>query len=222
MSETLPATAQTPDLVKFGDFMVVDQETGDIVGLIGDTYDEIDGVLVRRPETAAPFIVQDLSGCEWVLSKFAFAEADLAAVDGHPDVIAARAIVANAEALKKERKRRLEYLHARFSADLAEFAKTQFKGNSKTFKTVHGSISLRHVAGDVRMEDPEAAVQWAEYHNPDAVKREFRISALTDDEKAHIREMLSEGKADPTTAKAFRLDPDRESVTIKTGVGGAK
>ncbi len=201
LAEAAEEVLGEPSSVSFEDNgMIVDIETGEILGLVQEQ-----------------FAVDDRASADWVLGKMLAEEAAMAAVDLTEAVIHARAILANAEALKKEKQRRLDYLHYRFDGELGEFARVQMNGSpSRTFKTINGSISLRSVKGGLRVKDEASALDTANRHgwsNAVKVTEKFLISQLTPQQK-----QLARSIAGHTTA--FEIVPDRETVTIKTGVTG--
>jgi hypothetical protein len=190
-----------------GGFMI-DPETGEILGML-DTTDR--------------FEVKAQDDAEWVLKKMLSAEADMAAIDNMPDVIKAKAVLENAEKMKREQQRKLDWLHRRFDNELGEFARRQLEGQKgKTFKTIYGSISLRVKKGGLKVLDPAKALLMAKMDYPHAVKttESFLISMLTDSEKETLVKGLT-GTVwtdEDEARKAFTVDPDSETVTVKTGV----
>lgn len=185
----------------------------------GFTCDAETGEILGHADIKEQFIPRTPEEVEWVLSKIGKAESALAAVDGHPDVIWAKAILANAEAQRREQAKKLDWLHKRFEADLHQFAAKVLEGQkSRTYKTPVGSISLRTVKGGLRVADPEAAVHWAKGYCPTAVKviETFQISLLDEVARATAENGLKLGDWACTTA--FALVGDTEKVTLKTGV----
>ena len=192
------------------DGYLIDQETGEVLGHV---------------EVKSQFQVTDRKSAEWVLEKILNAESDVLAVEETPTVIAARAILSNAEKIKKERQARADWLRTRFEPELGHWAKQALEetgGKSKTIKTLFGSISLRTVKGGVRVLDKEFALELAKKEYPDAVKvsEEFQISKLTDEQKREIEVGLAGTiwPSDDTYRRAFDLKPETEAITIKTGV----
>jgi hypothetical protein len=179
------------------DGMIVDIETGEVLGL------------AEKPE----FTVKDEDSANWVLGKMLALESDIVAIETSARVIEAKAILANAAAMKKDASKRLEWLHARFTAEIGEWARPQLEGKkTKTLKTLLGAISFRVKKGGLRVADKDKALDWAKSNTPNAIKvtEEFQISLLSD-----IGRALAE--ADSGNG-AFEVIPDAESVTIKTGV----
>ncbi len=159
-----------------------------------------------------PFIPQTETEVEWVLGKMATAEALLVSIQTRPEVLQAKAVLANAAKMEKEAARKLDWLHARFDPDLGEFARKQLEGKKgKTWKSVLGSIALRLQKGKVKVENPELALEWAKAFDPEAIKttEEFQISRATN----LVEDDLPIG---------FIKTPDEEKVTVKTGVGAGE
>jgi hypothetical protein len=194
------------------DGYIIDAETGEVLG-------------IESPRPA--FAVVDQSSCDWVMNKMLEAEADVAAIDHSPVVLHAKAVLENAAQLKKQRQRRVDFLHHRFDTELGEYARQKLIGQkSKTLKTLFGSISLRIVRGGVRVFDEIRAIEWARRCFPDAIKtsEEFLISALPADEKKRIAEQLQdwvdvpEADDEMELHRAFVLQADKEKIAVKVGV----
>jgi hypothetical protein len=176
------------------DGLVWDVETGECLG-------------VATPE---PFIIADEDSANWVLKKMQEAEAKIEAIDKTPEVIAARALIANADSMKKDAERRYAGLERRFGKELARWAKGQLQGKSKTFKGIFGSISFRDASDRIVVADEELALTWAKVHAPSAIKRteKFLISEAKD--KIDMK--------NPIAKKAFAIEKGGETFKIKTGV----
>lgn len=198
------------------DGYLVDPETGEILGLADLTN---------------KFAVTDEITCDWVMNKMLEAEADVASVDHTPIVLHARAVVLNAEKLKKEKQRRIDYLHFRFDQELGEYARERLKGaKTKTLKTLFGTIALRIVKGGVRVDDAGAALSWAKL-DPEAKKtaikvvETFQISGLTKAKKEAIQKVLrfprlrDKGPKYRAAFAGFRIQPDEEKIDVKVEVG---
>lgn len=187
-------------------FLVI-ESTGEIVGL-------------AQKET---FTVKDEESCKWVLNKIRTVESELSALESNPDVLAAKALLANVESMKKDHQRRLEWLLARFSAELGEYAKPLLPKGSKTLKTPYGFIQIKTVNELLQVKDKAAALAFAKSHIPHAIRttEEFQISLLEDLDKRFIVSGLngSDVVADDELRSAFQVRPAGEKVEIKTGVG---
>jgi len=172
---------------------LVDPTTGEVLGLAE----------MPKPE----FAVTDEESFNWVMKKILNAEADIQAVKTNSEVIAARAIVANADAIEKQARKKLEWLHTRFTAEIGEYAKQFVTDKCKTFKSVLGSVSFRKVPSKYVVKEYADPIAIAETVCPAAVKveKKFLISQATP-------EFLKEFPA------VFELVPESETVTIKTGV----
>lgn len=174
----------------------VDIETGEVLDMAPPT------------ETEGPFVPTTTEQVEWVLQRIARAEASIAAVDGHPDVIAAHAILNNAADLRKRAERKRDWLLNRFEADLKEFAKAALANEKgQTWRSVYGSIALRTVPANVKVADKDKALAWAKENKPESVKVEESF-------------LISKAGLKPTDElpDGFTVAPASVSVTIKTGV----
>lgn len=218
---------------------------GKICVLIEGKYYEADSGDYIADAIEEGFRIKDESSCNWVLQKFMDAEAQIAAVTGSPEVLQAKAILANAEAIEKKLRGRLRWLDMRFTAELGEYARTMLEGKKeKTHKTILGAISLRVKKGGVKVADLEEAIKVTTRLLPELsdllvkTTRSFMISALPDTEKARYAGWLKRletvrDESCPWTEieieagypelcleleKAFTVEPDSETVTIKTGV----
>jgi len=188
------------------DGLLVMGSTGEIIGLAQKEH----------------FTVDDEESCRWVLSKIAKEESALSALDSNPDVLAAKALLANVENMKKDAQRRLHWLLARFSTELGQYAKPLLPKGFKTLKTPYGFIQIREVKPLLEVKDKSAALQFAKSHLTHAVKQteEFQIGSLTDIDKMFLCSALAhpELELDDDIVKAFSIRPAGEKVEIKTGV----
>lgn len=189
----------------------------------GYLYDE-DGVCRGPAELPRKqWSIESQSDLEWILNKMLQEEAFIAAIDQTDAVLHAKAVIANAEAMKKDHSNRLAGLHWRFDNEIEHFVRPLIEGQkSKTFKTLVGSVSFRKVPGGLRVADAESALAVAEEFYPESVKvvRSFLVSQLTEEDRQEIIELLTtkRDEADRATLKAFEIKPDAETMTIKTGV----
>lgn len=195
------------------DGFVVDAETGEILG---------------HADVKPEFRVDTEEAVDWVLRKMGRAEAELVAVDNDPDVLWATTILANAERIRKEKQKRLDWLHARFDAELGAFAKAELArtgAKGKTYKRVTGAISFRTVKGGLRVADEHEAIQTAKilgWEGAIKVKESFLISALPDEVKAELVAGITGDtwSREDGCRKAFTVQPDVEKVEVKPGVLG--
>lgn len=156
------------------------------------------------------FKVKDEESLNWVLGKILEAESEYASILNSPEVIKANAVLANAVAMQAEKQKRIDWFTNRFSPEIAEYVRPMLK-DSKTFKTVLGSVGFRTVKGGLRVTDKEKALEWASRNALGAIKttQEFQISKLTDEDRESLTTNVIPG---------FDNVPDREVVTIKSGV----
>lgn len=189
------------------DGYLVDEETGEVVGVV----------------TPPEFVIDSQSAAEWVMNKMLEAESQVAAFDKTDAVIHAKAVLANAEAMKKPLQRRVEWLHKRFDNELGEFAKTRLTKTCKTWRCLFGTVSLRKVPARLALKDEGLAIRMAEdfklYAAGLRVTKEFLISQITPADHAELVTGLigHEWSAEDQTRKAFEIVPATEKVDVKTG-----
>ena len=175
------------------------------------------------------FQVKTAEDFNWVMGLMLRKESEIAAVETSAEVRAAKAVLANSEQMRKKLYPALNWLELRFKNELAEFAKTQFKGKERTYTGLMGSVSLRAKKGGVKVADAEKALLWAKAFFPDAVKVEtkesFLISVVPDGVKQEIEmafdpDAQCEEMADSMAAarEAFVIELPSDTITIKTGV----
>jgi len=121
------------------------------------------------------------------------------------------AIVENTRKMLGKHQARLDWLEARYNAQLQDYAMSQLPRKAdgtlkvKTWTCPYGTVAFRTVAEKVRVVDEEQAVAYCLEHDPEAVKTKHTIlvSKLTG---------LTAGDLPPGT----EIIPASESVTIKT------
>lgn len=175
------------------DGMIVDADTGEVIGL-----------------AKQEFKVQDEESFNWVMKKILNEESKIAAIDNSVEVKQAQAIIANAESMKKDAQRRLDWLLSRFSAEIGEYARPQLTKGSKSLKTIFGTVAFRTKKAALKVIDEEKAIAWARAMAPTAikVKESFLISELQGEQREKATQYIH----------AFKVEPETETVTIKTGV----
>lgn len=226
IAETMQAEAEEPqrNTVEI-DGVVIDADTGEVI------------TDMTAIATSEPFAVRDEATLEWFLKRIQTIDARMAALTESPEVQAARALMASEEVRKAEailnnhaemytrlsnaRTGLLRWQDAPLRATAAAIlAERHEKG--RTLRTLFGAVSLKKIAarwcvadgvetkqsqqwGENREMEPILA--WAVRNQPSAVKisTEFQISKLPKD-------------AD-RPAEFFTLEPEREQVTVDTGVG---
>lgn len=205
--------AQAEPNIEVIDGYRIDIDTGEVLG-----YAE------EPPE----FTVHDEDSANWVLGKMLDAESQLAAIETSAEVIRARAVLENAAKLRKEQERKLSWWHKRFDNELGEFARKRLEGQkTKTLKTLLGSISLRVKKGGLKVLFPDIALRCAKaYQWDEAVKttESFLISNLSDEHRQLIATGIASytngdpGWYDELILQGFTVEPDSETVTVKTGI----
>jgi phage host-nuclease inhibitor protein Gam len=142
---------------------LVDRDTGEVLGLVE-----------RKDE----FHVTNLDEADWVLDKVQQAEVAALAVNARRDFILAMLAKQERRFLQKS-----EWLRARFGSEIERVAQATLdatKGKAKTVTLDHGEISFRTTPGTKSINDMKAAVEWAEKHSPDLVKRADPYVNLSD------------------------------------------
>jgi hypothetical protein len=120
------------------------------------------------------------------------------------------AIVENTRKMVARHQARLDWLEARYNAQLQDYAMSQLPRKAdgtlrvKTWTCPYGTVAFRSVAERVKVVDEEQAVAYLMHHDPDAVKTKHTVlvSKLSDFALDH--------------APGLEIIPASESVTIKT------
>jgi hypothetical protein len=120
------------------------------------------------------------------------------------------AIIENARKMVAKHQARLDWLEARYNAQLQDYAMSQLPRKAdgtlkvKTWTCTFGTVAFRTIAERVKVVEEEEAVAWLMHHNPEAIKTKHTVlvSKLSDFALDH--------------APGLDLIPATESVTIKT------
>lgn len=173
------------------DGFIIDTESGEVLGL-----------------ATQEFHVTDEASADWVLKKLTESEAEIIKLNLMLESVAER--------LASERKaaeRKVEWLKARFGAELEQFAKENLPKGKRTWKGTWGEVSFRTSPARLEVTDEETAIKWAERNCPSAVK----VS------KKFLKSELSTGFMGLASENAlFRHEsglnyiPETETMTIKT------
>jgi hypothetical protein len=120
------------------------------------------------------------------------------------------AIVENARKMVAKHQARLDWLEARYNAQLQDYALSQLPRKAdgslkvKTWTCPYGTVAFRTIAERVKVVEEEEAVAWLMHHDPDSVKTKHTV----------LVSKLSDFALD--NAPGLDLIPASESVTIKT------
>ena len=134
------------------------------------------------------FRVDSLDAFNWVMRKMLAVESDIMAVEQSADVIAAKAIVKNAAAMRDRLYKRYASLENFFGPDLGEFARQQLEGKKeRTFYSPFGSVGLRKKAGGLKILDKDVALSVAKMEYPDAVDARAYLTRLLETAEAFLR-----------------------------------
>lgn len=191
-------TAQpAPSLVSVIDGWLVDTETGECLG----------------PVLPEPKWVPDTQEkVEWVLEKMLGLDSDLAALEARKS-----ALIENMDAMIREKRGRRNSLDFCFGRDVVEFARLNLPEGKKTWRCPFGSVAFRVVPAHVKVSDPEMAVASLKALCPEAVRATESVLVKSISPTLYGR-LFDE----PELAPSIGLEavPERESVTVKTGVQG--
>ena len=168
---------------------VVDLETGEILGPVVE---------------AGAIASQD--ALELVLERIQNQAAQVSA-----EQIRLKAIQEQSEKTLKRKSGYLNYLKAVYESPIEQYAKARLAHTGKkSIQTPFGSVNFRTLKGGLKVVDPDLAltsVALAGYNHAIKLTEKFLISELSDEEKESLKD-----------ADGFELAPERESMTIKTGV----
>jgi hypothetical protein len=120
------------------------------------------------------------------------------------------AIVENTRKMVAKHQARLDWLEARYNAQLQDYALSQLPRKPdgtlkvKTWTCPYGTVAFRTIAERVKVVDEEQAVAYCLKHDPDAVKTKHTV----------LVSKLSDFALD--NAPGLEIIPATESVTIKT------
>lgn len=152
------------------------------------------------------------------MNRLSSAEADVLA-----ETKRLEAVVANVEKLLALKKRRVEWLKARYEHSATVVAinllpmKPDGTFRSKTYTCPWGQVAFRDVKAKVAVANPELAVRWAKENAPEAVKvvESVLVSKLPEEVTAKwLAGEYSEG------ALGFTIEPARSSVKYTTVSSG--
>lgn len=223
---TLEIAEGSPVTVEVDGFLI-DAESGEVLG----------------PVVEEGFAVDSPQRLDWVLRRLGEVESQMVAIEQTDAVIHARAVLANAERLKADLKRRLDSLHWRFDNEVEHYARQQLAGEKgRTLKTLYGSISLRSVPARIGIDDKALAIARLIEECPAALNVEFQLHQLgegldADIARRAVLDMAAEAGGGATldpkisrvpkglqaelaarTETGFVRHPESETMSIDTGV----
>lgn len=192
--------ALSPDLkvADVGEYRV-DPETGEIL----------------EYEVREAFTIDSLERLEWFLAKLGNLEAEAHAIDNTDVVRQARAIIENADAMRKPIVAKVAALRRRFEPEVKEFAsRTLAATETRTLRTPYGAVKLVRTASRLAIADNDQAVAFLEAADPDAVDKTAKISRLSPETRTELADLSPDALLD----RGFERVPAGDSMTIKTGV----
>jgi hypothetical protein len=169
----------------------------------GSWYDSETGEYLG--EDIQSFTVNDASSFEWVMELLFNAESAKSAEEAKLE-----ALKANCERKIKRASVKVEWIRARFSAEIEQYAKTKLDGKVKFVDNAYGRVSFRSKKGGLRVVDKDTALELAKLNkwtNTNKVTESFLISEMTPEQKLKAENY-----------PAFTIEPDSETMTITTGV----
>lgn len=178
-------------------------------GYLVDEFGEILEIETPRPE----FTVDDESSAEWVLEKFADAEAKIIALNAKKESVMARL-----DASIREQVKRIEGLERRFGPSLIEYSRSVLPKNKKSARFTFGTVKFRDFGARVKINDKETALNWAlSLPDDDPAKSAIKVEMSVQVSKlpADTMQKLEEGLLTPEK-HGLILEPAREAVTIET------
>lgn len=208
------------------DGYILNPDTGEILGL------------ASTPK--ADFAVVDVPTAEWVLEKMLQAQAAAEALESTPEVIFARAVLANIEKLKKPHLQKIDYLKKFFGDAIIEVAKNNLPKKGKTWQSAFGSVAFRKTGAKLDIGDEEKAAKWLAANYPESIRLVADLDQLTPDDRAFLASLAEEGNGavksqimkeklpaelliKAANTKDFETDTgiayvaERESATLKVG-----
>lgn len=176
------------------------------------------------PDQAEPFRVTDEASADWVLEKMVDADLDVRRLEQK-----LKALQDNLGAQLKKAKARQVGLLRRFESELEEYYQANPPKKGKTLQLTFGKLSMKTIPGGLRVLNTDAAVVLATsmaWDNAIEVRREFKVSALTPEQKEWLAKRLTPRdeldevlytQAEADARAAFEITPDEERFSVKVG-----
>lgn len=132
----------------------------------------LDGTEDQHPQRSEPFAITSVELADWALRKLATIRAGIQEYD---------AIVARWQ----EAGKRLRDADKWFCDRLEQFALENRTKDQKSWRLAHGTVRTTAHGARIVVTDDEAAVAWAEEHQPDAVRVTKKV--LVSELKDHVK-----------------------------------
>lgn len=191
--------------------LLINEELPSLIEIDGYKIDPATGEVVEITALPKPdFRVTDAESADWVLKKICDAESEIARLD-----MVLASVRERLEADRKAQARRVEYLKAKFGADLEEFAKENLPKGKRTWHGTWGEVAFRSTKPRLDIEDDAKALAWAK-------ASPLTESAVKVTEKLNKSELPADTVAflltDPELASiaGFKVVPASESCSIST------
>ena len=230
----MPALQTFQPIIEARDGLLIDIETGEIVGVVAPDG----GELLDKPEQPAGFAIDSEEKANWVLGKILKRDAAIAAagltlsevqeqikekeldalavLECTPEMIELRAIEANCQRIQHRATNERDGLVARFAYELKLFAQKALAGQkARTLGLAFGSLSLRKTGGNIAIVDDAKFCSWAMNERRfDLIKVSPLVSKISGELEESIR-------TDPGARELVgaEIEPQDDTLKISTGVG---
>jgi hypothetical protein len=183
-----------------------------------DFYDSETGEYAGPASVEAwPTIIDNEEAALFISRKILQAESELMA-----KLVEQEAVIKNLETMVRRNRSKVEYFRKAYNEQLSEYAFQQLPRKAdgsfaaKTWTNPFLSVRFTTVKPSLKVEDEEKVLRFAEFNCPDAVKitKSVLVSKIDNTYKAAL--MSDENMA---SNHGFRIEPERQTATIKTGVG---
>jgi hypothetical protein len=182
-----------------------------------DFYDSETGEYAGPASVEAwPAVIDSEESALFISRKIIQAESELMA-----KLIEQEAIKTNLEIMVRRHLSKVEYFRKAYNGQLTEYAFQQLPRKAdgsfagKTWTNPYLSVRFTTVKPALKVDDEEKVLRFAEFNVPDAVKvtKTVLVSKIDGD----IRTMLM-GNESLAASHGFRVEAEKQSATIKTGV----
>lgn len=209
----LPTANPERKTVEYGGY-IVDADTGDVLGF------------AEAPQGKKDFAVVDVESAEWVQRKMLEADSEIKAIDENAEVQLARAVMANAEVLKKPHQSKLEWLDKTFGSAIEEVASQNLPRGKRTWQSLFGSVAFRAVKPILSITSPERAAKWLAKKHPECVRITADLDALSPDDRTYIASLAEEGTdgietkimKDKIPASVLALAKEKPDFEVESGL----
>lgn len=140
------------------------------------------------PVVEEGFKIDSEERANYILEKMLSKEALFASIDQTEEVTKARAVLANAEIMKKKALSELNGLHFRFDAELGAFAKPLFAKGTKYWQSLYGRVNIRSSKGAVMLVDENASIEFIAREAPKALRMTIDFAKV--EEESELADLI--------------------------------